>query len=164
MCCYRRRPGSDLSESTIRWANLENTRFRNANLTKVALNGSGMSKELAELESQSCWRGRTFEEATMTNADLSNVRLPHATFSKADLTGSNVMQANLNDTSFAAAILTKAGFALAEAPNSEFHKADLRGAHFYRTDITGAHFKDVETDDSTKWPEDYPPPVEPEGS
>ena len=70
------------------------------------------------------------------------------------------MQANLNDTSFAAAILTKAGFALAEAPNSEFHKADLRGAHFYRTDITGAHFKDVETDDSTKWPEDYPPPVE----
>lgn len=88
-----------------------------------------------------------FSGADLRSANLDRATLPYALLSDADLRDANLALADLRG-----ALLGGARLGGAELFGTDLREADLRGA-----DLTGADLSTACHDDTTRWPEGFPP-------
>ncbi|WP_378733949.1 pentapeptide repeat-containing protein [Nocardia brasiliensis] len=128
--------GADLTNANLTGANLIHANLINANLIEADLT-----------------------DANLSGADLTGADLEEADLTDANLSGSNLIDANLTDAKLTSANLIRANLIRAYLERANLIDADLSGA-----DLSGAQLIDaastanVKYDETTRWPEGFPPP------
>jgi hypothetical protein len=85
----------------------------------------------------------------LERVDLRGAELPGLSIPRLCLAYSNLEGANLRDADLTGATLS----------DVNLRDVDLRGANLTAADLTGTDLTGVRTDDATRWPTGYPPPV-----
>ncbi len=130
--------GADLSGAYLARANLMGSNFRGAKLRHAKLRGASLSYadlrgadlERAYLYEEGKWKGTSFSNANLENANLTRVHASGARFTDAVLVGANLEHARLDGANFERASLREANLERARLTG-----ADVSGADF--TDATG---------------------------
>ncbi|MEP1230040.1 MAG: pentapeptide repeat-containing protein [Litorimonas sp.] len=140
----------DLSNKRLNGMKLENTNFagsffNNSNLSGGKFHGADLTG--AHFRKALLYRfqgdavklaGAIFEDATLTEASVTN-----STLHKIDLNRATMTRANFSQNDFRAAILTNAQAVNANLSNSNFENAILDDGNFQDTNLTDSNFKNA---------------------
>jgi hypothetical protein len=88
--------------------------------------------------------GSELERVDLRAADLSGLAIPDLCLAHSNLEGADLRNADLTGATLSDVVL---------------RTADLRGANLTSADLTGADLTGVRTDDTTRWPAGFLPPV-----
>lgn len=145
--------GLDLTERSLRWADLSGTSLPGALLVRTHLEYARLEKvdwrringSEARLESASLFgatlTGTNLGRATLTGADLRWAKLTGVDLGKATLTGADLDVATLIGANLFDAKLTGANLPLAELTGADLHWAKLTGANLDGTWLIGADLR-----------------------
>lgn len=113
---------------------LRDANFKNANLDGADLRNADMSRVRME--------GASLHHALLQGAILDRCRAEGAHFIEADLTGAKIRDARLESSSFKGAKVTKTDFSWSKLNSAKFEKVDGQGVDFSNATLNWARLTD----------------------
>ncbi len=142
---YEIKPGANLRNADLRFADLHSADLRNADLRGLNLKGADLrDANLAGAKlSDANLRGANLRDANLSGADLRNVYLSDTDLRGADLSHANLDSAKLNAANLSDASLVATKLSDANLSNADLRDANLAAAKLSDANLAGANLRDA---------------------
>lgn len=141
----------DLSNMTLRHANLRDANLSNTDLSNATLNYANLSSAILSSAnlSSAILSYANLKEATLSYADLSGANLRSVNLSSANLRNADLSSVNLRSATLRDADLSGANLSGADLSNADLLGTQCLGTNFTGVTLTGACIEDWNTNSET---------------